>query len=59
MTSIKADGPAAKTDLKINDKILQVNGYDFTLLTHKMAVEYIKKGRFLTMLVDRVPFSSS
>ena len=31
----------------------QVNGYDFTLVTHKKAVEYIKKGITLSMLVSR------
>ena len=53
MTNIKPDGPAAKSNLKPNDKILQVNGYDFTMVTHKKAVEYIKKGRILNMLVLR------
>ncbi|CAF0728914.1 unnamed protein product [Brachionus calyciflorus] len=47
VTTIKPDGPAARTDLRVNDKILQVNGRDFTLMTHKKAVEYIKKAKKL------------
>jgi hypothetical protein len=31
----------------------KVNGYDFTFITHKKAVEYIKRGKVLYMLVDR------
>ncbi len=53
VTHINPDGPASKSNLRPNDKILQVNGYDFTMVTHKKAVEYIKKGRILNMLVLR------
>ena len=31
----------------------QVNGYDFTMVTHKKAVDYIKKHPVLNMLVAR------
>lgn len=33
--------------------ILQCNGYDFTMVTHKKAVDYIKKFAVLNMLVAR------
>ena len=58
VTNIKPDGPAASSNLRINDKILQVNGYDFTLVTHKKAVEYIKKGKTLNMLESRATSSN-
>jgi Tax1-binding protein 3 len=51
---IHPDGPAARTNLKVNDKILQVNGWDFTMITHKKAVEFLRKGKILHMLVYRV-----
>ncbi|XP_071036746.1 tax1-binding protein 3 homolog [Parasteatoda tepidariorum] len=47
------NSPAAKCGLKQHDKLLQVNGYDFTMVTHKQAVEYIKKEPVLNMLVAR------
>ncbi|UYV67693.1 TAX1BP3 [Cordylochernes scorpioides] len=53
VTEVYEDSPAAKCGLKIHDKILQVNGYDFTMVTHKKAVEYIKKHTVLNMLVAR------
>ena len=34
-------------------KNLKVNGYDFTYVTHKKAIEYLKKGKTLFMLVQR------
>ena len=39
--------------LMVHDKILQLNGYDFTMVTHKKAVDYIKKHNVLNMLVAR------
>jgi Tax1-binding protein 3 len=53
VTSIRPDGPSFDSDLRIHDKILQVNGYDLTLVTHKKAVEYIQKGKSLNLLVTR------
>lgn len=53
ITNIKPDGPAANVDLRVNDKILQVNGIDFTMVTHRAAVEHIKKGKHLKLLVSR------
>jgi C-terminal processing protease CtpA/Prc len=45
--------PAVRAGLRVGDKILQCNGYDFTMVTHKKAVEYIKKHPVLSMLVAR------
>uniref|UniRef100_A0A915I9J9 PDZ domain-containing protein n=1 Tax=Romanomermis culicivorax TaxID=13658 RepID=A0A915I9J9_ROMCU len=53
ITHIEPSGPAEKAGLKIHDKILQVNGYDFTMVTHEKAVHYIKKYNVLKMLVAR------
>ncbi|GAB6026620.1 hypothetical protein CHUAL_013026 [Chamberlinius hualienensis] len=53
VTEIHDGSPAAKAGLRIHDKILQVNGYDFTMVTHKKAVDYIKKHPVLNMLVAR------
>ena len=53
MTDIAPDSAASKSGLLVNDKILQLNGYDFTMVTHKKAVDYIKRNRTLNMLVAR------
>ena len=53
ITSIKPESPAAKSNLQINDKILEVNGYDFTMIPHYKAVEYLKRGNTLNMFVSR------
>lgn len=53
VTEVNENSPAAKCGLKVHDKILQVNGYDFTMVTHNKAVEYIKKHPVLNMLVAR------
>ncbi|XP_077549998.1 tax1-binding protein 3 homolog [Haemaphysalis longicornis] len=53
VTEVYESSPAAKCGLKVHDKILQVNGYDFTMVTHKKAVEYIKKHPVLNMLIAR------
>lgn len=55
VTRIQENSPASRSGLKINDKILQVNGYDFTLITHKKAIDYLKRGKTLFMLVQRDP----
>ncbi|KAG7165690.1 PDZ domain-containing protein 1 [Homarus americanus] len=44
---------AARAGLRVHDKILQCNGYDFTMVTHKKAVDYIKKHPVLNLLVAR------
>ncbi len=53
VTEIIDDSPASKAGLRVHDKILQCNGYDFTMVTHKKAVDYIKKNTVLNMLVAR------
>jgi len=53
VTDIAPNSAASKSGLLINDKILQLNGYDFTMVTHKKAVDYIKKHRTLNILVAR------
>lgn len=53
ITHIDEDSPAARAGLRRHDKILSVNGLDFTLLTHERAVKYIKKYAVLDMLVAR------
>ncbi len=47
------DSPAQRSGLRIHDKILQCNGYDFTMVTHKKAVAYIQKNAVLNLLVAR------
>uniref|UniRef100_A0A0N4Z297 PDZ domain-containing protein n=1 Tax=Parastrongyloides trichosuri TaxID=131310 RepID=A0A0N4Z297_PARTI len=44
---------AQKSGLRKHDKILQVNGHDFTMITHEKAVKYIKKYPVLNILVAR------
>ena len=53
VTEIHEDSPAGRSDLRVHDKILQCNGYDFTLVTHKKAVDYIKKHPILNLMVAR------
>jgi len=53
VTDISPESAASRSGLRVHDKILQCNGYDFTMVTHKKAVAYIKKNRVLNMLVAR------
>ncbi|RWS07323.1 uncharacterized protein B4U79_09915 [Dinothrombium tinctorium] len=53
VTDVNPDGPAWRSGLRVGDKILQCNGYDFTMVTHKKAVEYIRKFQVLNMLIAR------
>lgn len=53
VTDIHEESPASKAGLRVHDKILQCNGYDFTMVTHKKAVDYIKKHHVLNMLIAR------
>jgi len=57
VTDIAEDSAATRAGLRIHDKILQLNGYDFTMVTHKKAVDYIKKPPVLNMLVARGPIT--
>ena len=50
---MQEDSPASKAGLRVHDKILQCNGYDFTMVTHKKAVEYIQKAQVLNILIAR------
>ena len=50
---ITPSGPASRAGLRVGDKILQCNGYDFTIVTHKKAVEYIQRHDVLNLLVTR------
>ncbi|RXG57207.1 hypothetical protein Avbf_08325 [Armadillidium vulgare] len=52
-TEVHEGSPAARAGLRVHDKILQCNGYDFTMVTHKKAVDYIKKHPVLNLLVAR------
>ncbi|XP_061192717.1 tax1-binding protein 3 homolog [Saccostrea echinata] len=53
VTYIHEGGPAERCGLHIHDKILQVNGHDFTVVTHRKAVEYIQRKPILNILVYR------
>lgn len=53
ITEVHPNGPAYRAGLRVGDKILQCNGYDFTIVTHKKAVEYIKKGQVVNLLIAR------
>ena len=53
VTEVYENSPASKAGLRVHDKILQCNGYDFTMVTHKKAVTYIKKNPVLNMLMAR------
>lgn len=50
---VQPNGAADKAGLRVGDKILQCNEYDFTIVTHKKAVDYIKKGQVANLLVAR------
>lgn len=39
--------------------VFQCNGYDFTMVTHKKAVDYIKKHPILNLLVARKGVTST
>ncbi|ESO86630.1 hypothetical protein LOTGIDRAFT_166897 [Lottia gigantea] len=53
VTYIHENSAASRCGLQIHDKILQVNGKDLTVATHKQAVEYIRRKPVLKMLVYR------
>lgn len=59
VTEVHDGSPAARAGLRIHDKILQCNGYDFTMVTHKKAVSYIRKNPILNMLVARKGVTST
>lgn len=53
VTEVVPNSPADRAGLHQHDKILQVNGIDYTMLTHDEAVKHIKKDLTLNMLVTR------
>ncbi|KAG5667764.1 hypothetical protein PVAND_015734 [Polypedilum vanderplanki] len=53
VTDVTQNSAADRAGLRIHDKILQCNGYDMTLCTHKKAVQIIKKTNVLNLLVTR------
>ncbi|CAI4226080.1 unnamed protein product [Auanema sp. JU1783] len=53
ITHIEANSPAERAGLQQHDKVLRVNGIDFTMLTHHHAVKYIMKFEVLNMLIAR------
>lgn len=59
VTEVHEGSPAAKSGLRMHDKILQCNGYDFTMVTHKKAVGYIRKHPVLNLLVARKGVTST
>lgn len=59
VTEVHEGSPAAKSGLRMHDKILQCNGYDFTMVTHKKAVSYIRKHPVLNLLVARKGVTST
>ncbi|XP_014094429.1 tax1-binding protein 3 homolog [Bactrocera oleae] len=59
VTEVHDKSPASRAGLRIHDKILQCNGYDFTMVTHKKGVSYIQKNPVLNMLVARKGVTST
>lgn len=59
VTEVHESSPASRAGLRVHDKILQCNGYDFTMVTHKKAVSYIKKNPTLSLLVARKGVTST
>ncbi|CAD6188580.1 unnamed protein product [Caenorhabditis auriculariae] len=53
ITSVEEGSPADEAGLKQHDKILQVNGADFTMMTHERAVKFVKQSNVLHILVAR------
>jgi hypothetical protein len=53
VTYIYDRSPAQYAGLQVHDKLLQVNGHDLTMTTHKKAVEYIGRKPVLNLLVYR------
>jgi len=53
VTDVVIEGPAFKGGLRVGDKILSCNGYDFTMVSHKQAVDLIKRNHSLKLLVAR------
>lgn len=59
VTEVHEGSAASKAGLRTHDKILQCNGYDFTMVTHKKAVSYIRRHAVLNLLVARKGVTST
>eukprot|EP00118_Oscarella_pearsei_P004902 m.21771 g.21771 ORF g.21771 m.21771 type:complete len:900 (+) comp28218_c1_seq2:109-2808(+) len=57
VTKLASDGPAARAGrLQVGDKILEVNGMPVLSVSHKQAIEALKKaGRRVHLKVERLP----
>ncbi|XP_050403943.2 erbin isoform X1 [Patella vulgata] len=53
VTKVQSNGPAKHT-LRRGDKILKVNGTDFTSIDHNRAVSYLKNNTTVCLLVERI-----
>lgn len=53
VTYVYEGSPAQLAGLQVHDKLLQVNGHDLTVATHKKAVDYIGRRPVLNILVYR------
>lgn len=53
VTHVSEGGPADRCGLQVNDKLLEVNGVDFTVLTHLKAIECLKREAVVNILVSR------
>jgi C-terminal processing protease CtpA/Prc len=51
ISKIVKDGPASRTNLKVGDRILKVNGTDVTQLSHDETVEELKKNMSQVILL--------
>merc|ERR1712110_450495 len=58
VSSIEPDSLADKYGLKIGDKILQANGYDFTMVTLKQAERRIQRKQILRLKITRDDLSA-
>ncbi|XP_055328422.1 tax1-binding protein 3 homolog [Paramacrobiotus metropolitanus] len=53
VTGIHEGTPAHRSGLQVHDKLLQVNGHNFTMVTHKQACDWISKYPVLNILIAR------
>jgi hypothetical protein len=53
ITHVEPNSPADKAGLHQHDKLLQVNGIDFTMVTHERAVKHIRQSTVLSILLIR------
>ncbi|XP_041475813.1 tax1-binding protein 3-like [Lytechinus variegatus] len=46
VSRVAAGEPAEKAGLQVGDKLLEVNGYDLTMATHRHAVKILTKEKY-------------